>query len=151
MALRKSLVFKSTVFIASTLFIILSPFFLNLKSYFNPSVIKQWLTELGGWAPVIDMLIMAKAVIGSPIPSLHLDVAAGAAFGPLLGNLYSIIGALGGAIVCFMITCILGRESMEPYGDALFFNSKIERYNLFYMRKFLHHSSDHLNKIDCRY
>jgi uncharacterized membrane protein YdjX (TVP38/TMEM64 family) len=111
---RKSLVLKSTILIALALFIFFSHFFWDIASYFNPSVIKRWLTDVGGLAPVIYMLIMALAVVISPIPSVPLDVAAGAVFGPFLGTLYSAIGALGGAVISFMITRILGRELIEP-------------------------------------
>jgi len=46
----------------------------------------------------------------SPIPSLPLDVAAGAFFGPLLGTLYSALGAPAGSVVSFLIARFLGRE-----------------------------------------
>jgi uncharacterized membrane protein YdjX (TVP38/TMEM64 family) len=113
--LRKSLVLKSTVLITLALLIYFSQFFWDLPSYFSPSIIKRWLIEAGGLAPVIYMLIMATAVVISPIPSVPLDVAAGAVFGPFLGTLYSVIGALGGAVACFMITRILGRELIIPF------------------------------------
>lgn len=61
------------------------------------------------------MLVMALAVIISPIPSLPLDVAAGAFFGPLLGTVYSLVGALGGAVVSFLIARFLGRNIIERF------------------------------------
>ena len=61
------------------------------------------------------MLVMAVAVVISPIPSLPLDIAGGAVFGPFLGTLYAALGALGGSVISFMITRKLGRELIEPF------------------------------------
>ncbi|MBA3966433.1 MAG: hypothetical protein H0X47_11770 [Nitrospirales bacterium] len=61
-------------------------------------------------APVVFMGLMALAVVIGPIPSLPLDIAAGAAFGPLLGATYAVIGAEIGAITSFFIGRALGRE-----------------------------------------
>jgi uncharacterized membrane protein YdjX (TVP38/TMEM64 family) len=58
---------------------------------------------------------MAVAVVVSPIPSLPLDIAAGAFFGPLLGTVYSVIGALGGAVASFLLARYLGRQAIERY------------------------------------
>jgi uncharacterized membrane protein YdjX (TVP38/TMEM64 family) len=58
---------------------------------------------------------MVLAVVISPIPSLPLDIAAGAFFGPFLGTIYSVIGALGGAVVSFMISRFIGREFIERF------------------------------------
>lgn len=68
-----------------------------------------------GLAPLLFILIMAIAVVVSPIPSLPLDIAAGAFFGPLLGTVYSVIGALGGAIVSFSFSRFVGREFVESF------------------------------------
>jgi uncharacterized membrane protein YdjX (TVP38/TMEM64 family) len=57
-----------------------------------------------------------------PIPSLPLDLAAGAAFGPFYGALYAVIGAEIGSIICFLVARALGRETLSRLfkTDALF-------------------------------
>ncbi len=87
----------------------------ELSSYFHPEAIRGWLEGAGVWAPLIYMGIMAVAVIFSPIPSLPLDIAAGSFFGPFPGTLYSVAGALGGAVVSFLIARFLGRELIERF------------------------------------
>ncbi len=61
------------------------------------------------------MALMALAVVISPIPSLPLDVAAGAFFGPFLGTVYSVAGALSGAVISFMISRLSGRQFIERF------------------------------------
>jgi membrane protein DedA with SNARE-associated domain len=53
---------------------------------------------------------MAPAVAVSPIPSLPIDLAAGAAYGPVWGATYAVIGAEIGAVVSFLIARARGRE-----------------------------------------
>ena len=106
---------KSTLFLVLALFFLFAYFVFDIASYFDPEKIKNWLTGAGSFAPVVHMLIMALAVVVSPIPSLPLDIAAGAFFGPFLGTIYSSVGALGGAILSFMIGRLLGRELIERF------------------------------------
>ncbi|HNP29105.1 MAG TPA: TVP38/TMEM64 family protein [Nitrospirales bacterium] len=83
---------------------------IDLGEVFHPDRIAQWLSEAGPLAPIFFMGLMALAVIISPIPSLPLDIAAGAAFGPFLGATYAVLGAEIGAITSFFIGRALGRE-----------------------------------------
>lgn len=48
----------------------------------------------------------------SPIPSLPLDAAAGAVYGPFLGTVYSVAGAEAGALVSSFIARALGRKAI---------------------------------------
>ncbi len=64
----------------------------------------------GPFGPVILMFSMATAVVVSPLPSLPIDLAAGAAYGPAWGATYAVIGAEIGAVVSFLIARALGRE-----------------------------------------
>ncbi len=61
------------------------------------------------------MFIMALAVVISPLPSLPLDMAAGAFFGVFMGTLYSVAGALAGSAASFMISRFLGRHFIERF------------------------------------
>ncbi len=123
MPVKKSLVIKIIVLAAFFVIMVIAQFFWDISSYFNPGNIKQLLYSAGSFAPLLFMLVMAAAVVISPIPSLPLDVAAGAVFGPFLGTLYAALGALAGSIISFMIPWL------------------IERYNLFWMRSMFSHVS----------
>lgn len=85
---------------------------LNLEEWLHPDRLADWLREAGAVGPLLFMLLMAAAVVVSPIPSLPLDLAAGAAFGVPLGTTYAVIGADIGAIVSFLIGRYLGRAAL---------------------------------------
>ena len=106
---------RSISFIVLLLVILISPFFWDIASYFNPEQIERWLVNAGGFAPFLYMVVMALAVIFSPIPSLPLDIAAGAFFGVFLGTVYSVTGAFIGANISFIIARLLGRQFIERF------------------------------------
>ena len=54
------------------------------ERYLTPAVIVQWLEDAGSLAPLLLIVSMAGAVVIPPIPSIPLDLAAGAAFGRVL-------------------------------------------------------------------
>jgi len=83
------------------------------ERYLSPTVLAQWLNDTGPWAPLLLIGSMVCAVVIPPIPSLPLNLAAGAAFGPFYGTLYALIGAEVGAIACFLAARALGREALS--------------------------------------
>ena len=71
------------------------------------------LESLGAMAPLAFIGAMALAIVVAPIPSVPLTVASGMAFGPFLGGVYSLVGALSGAAIAFSIARLFGREIIE--------------------------------------
>ncbi len=106
---------KSFLFLLLACILLLSQLIWDSSSYVSPEKIQGLLSEVGSFAPFAYMLIMAAAVVVSPIPSLPLDIASGAFFGPFLGTMYSSLGALGGAVISFLIARTLGRELVERF------------------------------------
>ena len=86
---------------------------IDFEHMLNPAYLAELLQSLGPWGPLILILSMATAVVIPPIPSLPLDFAAGATFGPLWGALYAVVGAAIGAVVSFLIGRSLGREVLS--------------------------------------
>jgi uncharacterized membrane protein YdjX (TVP38/TMEM64 family) len=115
LSFRKNFLFKTILLGVLVVSLLTLQFFWDIESYFNPGRIKDWLATTGGLAPAVYMAIMTVAVVVSPIPSLPLNIAAGGFFGPFLGTLYSVAGALVGAVVSFFIARLLGRELIERF------------------------------------
>ena len=82
----------------------------DITEYLQPSRFVEFIQSFGVFAPAVFVGFMALAVVVSPIPSLPLDLAAGAAFGPFLGTVYAVLGAEIGAIISFLIGRALGQE-----------------------------------------
>ncbi|MBS3919812.1 MAG: TVP38/TMEM64 family protein [Deltaproteobacteria bacterium] len=106
---------KVALVLSLFLFLFITGYFWDVVSFFDPDRIQIVLSKSGPWAPILFMIIMALAVVISPIPSVPLDVAAGAFFGPLLGTLYSAIGASLGAVASFLIARFLGGKFIERF------------------------------------
>jgi len=62
-------------------------FWFDLQEILQPHLVADWLREAGPFGPIVFIALMAAAVVISPIPSLPLDIAAGATFGPMWGRL----------------------------------------------------------------
>src|SRR5512134_2267032 len=86
---------------------------LDYERYLSPASLAQRLNDAGPLGPLLLIVSMATAVVIPPIPSLPLDLAAGAAFGPFYGALYAVIGAEVGAVACFLLARALGREAIS--------------------------------------
>jgi len=85
---------------------------LDVGELLHPDRIADRLRAAGPFGPILFMLLMATAVVISPIPSLPLDLAAGATFGVTLGTTYAVIGAEIGAVLSFLIGRSLGRAAL---------------------------------------
>ena len=86
----------------------------GVQELVSQKAILAYLERMGGFAPLGFMAVMALTV-ASPLPSLPLDIAAGVFFGPYLGTLYSVTGALGGSLISFFIARFLGRSLIERF------------------------------------
>jgi uncharacterized membrane protein YdjX (TVP38/TMEM64 family) len=85
---------------------------LALHDYFSVTGIRAFVDRLGPWGPVVFILIyfVAPALL---LPGLPLDLAAGIAFGPVWGTVYTAIGATGGACVAFLVARTIARDWVE--------------------------------------
>lgn len=89
-----------------------------LFSMIDTDAVQEFISSFGILAPLVFMLVMALAIIISPIPSIPLAIIAGAMFGGTLGGLYSLVGAETGALISFLIARKYGRAVVERYLKA---------------------------------
>ena len=74
---------------------------------------ERWIDELGVWGPIIYILFFAGSMVVAPIPTGPAPVAAAAAFGGLLGFVFTLIAGLIGATLCFWIARWWGRPILR--------------------------------------
>jgi uncharacterized membrane protein YdjX (TVP38/TMEM64 family) len=111
---RGKVIFKIILLIAVTLLFVVLQFTFDVVQFLQPEAVKSRLAGMGLWAPLAYTAVMAL-VVATPLPSLPLNIAAGAYFGPLAGTLLSVTGATLGALISFFLARFFGREAIERY------------------------------------
>ncbi len=92
---------KTLTALALVLSAILIVFEHNKLQVFDEAWIRQAISDFGAFGPIALIVLMALAIVVSPIPSGPIAVAAGALYGTSGGAILSILGAELGAIVAF--------------------------------------------------
>lgn len=72
-----------------------------------------YLRSFGAWAVVISFLLMMFQSVMAPLPAFLITFANAAVFGWWQGALLSWTSAMAGALVCFYIARIAGRDIVE--------------------------------------
>ena len=101
------LVFLATValyFIATSVF--------GVSFQIDAEPFKEWVEERGAFGVVVFILVMAVSVLFAPIPNVPIFIAAGLAWGPVLGTLYCMIGLTLGSAIAFEVSRKFGRRHM---------------------------------------
>lgn len=84
------------------------------------AALRDHITRLGAWGPLMVIGIMVLAILVSPIPSGPIAMAAGAAYGHVWGTLYVLLGAEIGALCAFGLARWLGGETLRRwFGERL--------------------------------
>jgi uncharacterized membrane protein YdjX (TVP38/TMEM64 family) len=87
----------------------------TLAIVMDGAALQERIAQLGLWGPFATISLMTGAIVLSPIPSMPIALAAGAAFGRLWGTIYILIGAELGAIIAFGIARLLGRDVIKRW------------------------------------
>lgn len=96
-----------------------------LPSIADERQLKAQVDAWGAWGPLLLILLMTAAIVMSPIPSGPIALVAGAAYGPLLGTIYTVVGAEAGAVIAFWISRCLGYETLRCWPTARRFLEKL--------------------------
>jgi len=82
--------------------------------------VRSLIEDLGILGPVAVVVLLAAAIVMSPVPSAPIALAAGAAYGHTWGTVLVVAGAEIGALVAFAIARLVGYETLRRwFGDRL--------------------------------
>ena len=75
----------------------------------DPEPFQDWVDRWGFFGPIVFVGVMAVSVLFAPIPNVPIFIAAGLAWGPVLGTAYSMAGMMLGSTLAFWTARRLGR------------------------------------------
>lgn len=80
--------------------------------HLSSQAVEGFITGLGVWGPIV---FIALWFVAPPllVPGLAMSLAGGALFGPLLGTVYTVVGATGGATLAFLLARYLAADWVE--------------------------------------
>ena len=112
---KKSTYIKIVIIIALVSLFFLKPVkeMLFMLSMINVDAIKGYILSFGIWAPVISFNLMILQSIVAPLPAFIITFANAGLFGWVNGALLSWSSAMVGAVLCFFIARLLGRDTVE--------------------------------------
>lgn len=92
-----------------------------MSFFFDPDALRDFISGLGLWAPVVFLLLQVVQVVVAPIPGNVLTLVGGALFGFWQGFALSIVAVFTGSVLCFLIARKLGRTVIHKLiGDKRF-------------------------------
>jgi uncharacterized membrane protein YdjX (TVP38/TMEM64 family) len=100
----------------------------------DPVKLQHWLSQAGIWAPIVYIIVYIVATL-LLIPSTALNLTGGALFGPWLGAFWTSLAAILAAIVAFVFTRSVGRETVAKRlaGRWHAMDAEVKQGGLFYM------------------
>ncbi len=89
----------------------------------DPERLSAMIDRLGWLGPIAVVVLIAGAVVFSPLPSAPVAIASGALYGHIWGTLWVILGAEIGAVVAFFLARTLGYNFVRRWlGDRIKFD-----------------------------
>lgn len=79
----------------------------------QPDAARNWILGHGKWSYIFFVSMVVLQVVVAIIPGEPFQIAAGLAFGPVMGTILCMLGMLLGSITTFMLTRIFGYRIMK--------------------------------------
>jgi uncharacterized membrane protein YdjX (TVP38/TMEM64 family) len=83
---------------------------LGLSYDIDPEPFRDWVDRRGILGPIVFIAALALSVLFAPIPNAPIFVAAGLAWGWLLGTAYAMAGMVLGSTIAFYVSRLVGRK-----------------------------------------
>src|SRR5690606_21315337 len=84
----------------------------DMPTSFDAEPFQEWVEDRGVLGPVVFILVMAFSVLFAPIPNVPIFIAAGLAWGIVLGTIYSMVGMMLGSTMAFYFSRWFGRKHL---------------------------------------
>lgn len=104
------LVVAFVVFVAA--YIAIAQWF-GLANSIKAEPFKNWVEDQGPLGPLVFIIVLAMSVLIAPIPNVPIFIAAGLAWGPVLGTAYSMAGMMLGSVMAFYFSRLIGRRHLR--------------------------------------
>lgn len=79
--------------------------------------VKEYILSFGIWAPIISFLLMIFQSVVAPLPAFLITFANASLFGWVKGAMLSWTSAMAGALLCFYISRLYGRNTAEKFAS----------------------------------
>lgn len=86
--------------------------YLGLSYTFDAEPFREWVDSFGILGPLVFIAVMALSVLFAPVPNAPIFMAAGLAWGPVLGTAYCMAGLTLGSAIAFGIARRFGRRHL---------------------------------------
>ncbi|MGK0467937.1 TVP38/TMEM64 family protein [Clostridium sp.] len=112
---KKSTYLKIAVIIALACLFFIGPVkeMISILSKIDVEAIKEYILSYGALAPIISFILMILQSVVAPLPAFMITFANAGLFGWVNGALLSWVSAMAGAVLCFFISRLLGRDIVE--------------------------------------
>ena len=113
--LKKSTYIKIAVLIALAGLFFIGPIkeMISILSMIDIEAIKEYILSFGALAPIISFILMILQSVVAPLPAFMITFANAGLFGWVNGAILSWSSAMVGAVLCFFIARLLGRDVVE--------------------------------------
>ncbi|MEH2285538.1 MAG: TVP38/TMEM64 family protein [Nostoc sp.] len=125
---------KAGIIVLTVICVIATGIAVYLLGGIEPAQIQALLKSSGIWAPVIYIALYVVATM-LVLPSTVLNLTGGAIFGPWLGTVWTSVAAVIAAIIAFVFTRTIGRQTVAKRlaGRWQAMDAEVRRGGLFYM------------------
>lgn len=118
---------KSTIVKIVALVLVIASYFLipPVNNFFSQvfkvfasldvDALKEYILSFGIWAPTVSFFLMILQAVITPLPGFLVTFANASLFGWVKGALLSWTSAMFGAVACFYISRIYGRQVAEKF------------------------------------
>lgn len=116
--IRKKMGKKSGHIVIVSLFLLTGGLFLYYSKGMDFSAIQTIVAESGVWAPIVFILLYAITIVFF-LPGSPLTIAGGLFFGAIWGTVLSLVGAMLGATIAFILARYVASGWVEKHSGQL--------------------------------